>query len=68
MEIAAIDHLEGQVDQVLHSLEQARFENLSLKQKIHSILADKTLLEQKNKHAVQEIRQLINQLKEYINE
>ena len=68
MEIAAIDHLEGQVDQVLHSLEQTRFENLSLKQKIHSILADKTLLEQKNKHAVQEIRQLINQLKEYINE
>lgn len=68
MELLELDHLEGRLDQVLQTLEQARFENLSLKQKLHAILQDKSLLEQKNKQAAGKVRQLINQLKEYVNE
>jgi len=68
MNTTELDALETDIDHVLSSLEQLQFENLSLKQKITSILKDRTLLDQKNKRAATEVKKILNRLKEYIHE
>ncbi len=65
-EVAELTQLEQQVEVLLNSLQYLRYENSSLKQKLKQSTQQQTELEAKNKQAVQQIRKLINQLKEEV--
>ena len=66
MNLAELNHLGTQVDQLMHAVESLRLENASLRQKIAVHAQDRARLQHKNQRASKQIRQIIKQIQEEI--
>jgi uncharacterized protein (TIGR02449 family) len=61
------DHLEIQIEKLMHMVGSLQYENASLRQKMAVHIQEQTRLQHKNESAAKQVKQIIKQLKEELS-
>ncbi len=67
MNTTELDHLEIQVDHLMHVIETLQFENASLRQKMAMHIKERARLQHKNERTTKQVKQIIKQIKEELS-
>ncbi|MCX7121433.1 MAG: TIGR02449 family protein [Gammaproteobacteria bacterium] len=67
MKTVELNHLETQVDHLMHLIETLQFENVSLRQKMAVHIKERTRLQYKNQRASKQVKQIIKNIKEELS-
>jgi len=59
-----LDHLELQIEHLMHMIETLQFENATLRQKMAMHIQERTRLQHKNQRAAKQVKQIIKNIKE----
>ena len=64
MNAIELDHLDLQVDHLMHMIETLQFENATLRQKMAIHIQERARYQHRNQRAAKQVRQLIKSIKE----
>lgn len=67
MNSVELNHLEMQVERLMHLVSSLQHENASLRQKMAVHIQEQTRLQHKNDFAAKQVKQIIKQLKEELS-
>ena len=68
METVLLNELELQVEYLMQALDKLNSENKMLRQRLAAAVSDRSILQERHHTAVNQIKTIIGQLKEEINE